>query len=144
MLPEKLGIAPTKKVTAAFRMLAYGIPADLVDDHLAMSESQAIECVKRFAVAIVRVFGATYLRAPNAEDTARLLEENKARGFPGMLGSIDCMHWTWQNFPAAWHGQFKGHMKDSTIILKAVADYETWIWHAFFGMTGSCNDLNVL
>ena len=25
-----------------------------------------------------------------------------------------------------------------------MADYETWIWHAFFGMPGSCNDINVL
>ena len=78
-----------QKVTAALRMLAYGIPADLVDDHLAMGESQAIMCVKRFAVGIVQVFGPEYLRAPNAEDTARFLEFNKARGFPGMLGSID-------------------------------------------------------
>jgi hypothetical protein len=75
-------------------MMAYGIPADLVDDHLAMGESQAIKCVKRFVVAVVRVFGETYLRAPNAEDTARLLVYNKARGFLGMLGSIDCMHWS--------------------------------------------------
>ena len=50
-----------------------------------------------------------YLRAPNEEDTARLLEEKKARGFPGMLGSIDWMHWSQKNYPTAWHGQFKGH-----------------------------------
>jgi hypothetical protein len=140
----ELGHSTYQKVTAALRMMAYGIPADLVDDHLAMGESQAIKCVKRFAVAIVQVFGEEYLRSPNAQDTARLLEQNKARGFPGMLGSIDCMHWSWKNCPAAWHGQFKGHKKDSTIILEAVADYETWIWHAFFGMPGSCNDINVL
>ena len=125
-------------------MLAYGIPTDLVDDNLAMGESTAIKCVKRFVVAIVRLFGEKYLRAPNEEDTARLLEENAARGFKGMIGSIDCMHWSWKNCPSAWHGQFKGHKKDSTIILEAVADHETWIWHAFFGMSGSCNDINVL
>jgi hypothetical protein len=51
---------------------------------LAMGESQAIECVKHFAIAIVEVFGEHYLRAPNAEDTARLLAMNEARGFPGM------------------------------------------------------------
>jgi hypothetical protein len=84
------------------------------------------------------------LRAPNAQDTARLLEINANRGFPGMLGSIDCMHWSWKNCPAAWHGQFKGYKKDATIVLEAVADQETWIWHAFFGMPGSCNDINVL
>ena len=140
----ELGHSTIQKVTAALRIMAYGIPADLVDDHLAMGESQAIKCVKRFAVAVVRVFGEKYLRSPNAQDTARLLEYNKNRGFPGMLGSIDCMHWKWKNCPAAWHGQFRGHKKDSTIILEAVADHETWFWHAFFGMPGSCNDINVL
>jgi hypothetical protein len=99
----ELGHSTYQKVNAALRMLVYGIPANLIDDHLAMGESTAIKCVKRFVVAIVHVFGATYLRAPNAKDTARLLEENAAWGFPGMLGSIDCMHWSWKNCPAAWH-----------------------------------------
>ena len=140
----ELGHSTFLKVTAALRMLAYGIPADLVDDHLAMGESQAIMCVKRFAVGIVQVFGEEYLRSPTAEDAARLLAMNKARGFPGMLGSIDCMHWSWKNCPKAWHGQFHGQKKGSTIILEAVADQETWIWHAFFGMPGSLNDINVV
>ena len=48
-----------------------------------MGESQAIMCVKRFVVRIVQVFGQEYLRSPNVEDVARLLEMNKARGFPG-------------------------------------------------------------
>uniref|UniRef100_A0A453PQK3 Uncharacterized protein n=1 Tax=Aegilops tauschii subsp. strangulata TaxID=200361 RepID=A0A453PQK3_AEGTS len=70
--------------------------------------------------------------------------ESSARDFPGMLGSIDCMHWSWNNCPKAWHGQFHGQKKGSTIILEAVADQETWIWHAFFGMPGSLNDINVV
>ena len=60
----ELGHSTYQKVTAALRMLAYGIPADLVDDHLAMGESQAILCVKRFVVAIVELFGPEYLRSP--------------------------------------------------------------------------------
>jgi hypothetical protein len=52
------------------------------------------------------------------------MEVNKARGFPG-LGLIDYMHWSWKNYLAAWHGQFKRHKKDSTIILEVVADHET-------------------
>jgi hypothetical protein len=108
-------------------MLAYGIPANLIDDHLAMGESTSILCVKRFAMAIVNIFGSTYLRAPNAQDKARLLEFNADQGFSGMLGSIDCMHWSWKKCPAAWHGQFKGYKKDPTIVLEAVADHETWI-----------------
>jgi hypothetical protein len=140
----ELGHSTYQKVTAALRMLAYGIPVDLTDDNLAIGESTTIMCVKRFVVAIVNVFGSTYLRAPNAKDTARILEFNADQGFLGMLGSIDCMHWSWKNCPAAWHGQFKGHKKDVTIVLEAVADHETLIWHAFFEMPRSCNNINVL
>jgi hypothetical protein len=39
---------------------------------------------------------------------------------------------------------YKGHEKESTIILEAVASKHLWIWHAFFGMCGSHNDINVL
>ena len=61
-----------------------------------------------------------------------------------MLGSIDCMHWKWKNCPSAWKGQYCGHIRESTIILEAVASYDLWIWHAFFGLPESNNDINVL
>jgi len=88
----ELGHSTFQKVTTALRMLAYSVPPNLVDDHLAMGESQAIMCVKRFTVGIVQVFGPEYLRSPNTKDAARILEMNKSRGFPCMLGSIDYMH----------------------------------------------------
>nr|XP_051202538.1 uncharacterized protein LOC127316164 [Lolium perenne] len=62
-----------------------------------------------------------------------------------MLGSIDCMHWQWRNCPVAHAGQFtRGDIKHPTIILETVASYDRWIWHAFFGVAGSNNDINVL
>ena len=61
-----------------------------------------------------------------------------------MLGSLDCMHWRWKNCPTAWAGQYSGRSGAPTIILEAVADYDLWIWHAYFGMPGSNNDINVL
>jgi hypothetical protein len=36
------------------------------------------------------------------------------------------------------------HCREPTIILKVVASQDLWIWHAFFGMPGSLNDINVL
>jgi hypothetical protein len=39
---------------------------------------------------------------------------------------------------------YYGHVKEPTIILEAVAAHDLWIWHAFFGLPGSNNDISVL
>ena len=44
-----------------------------------------------------------------------------------MLGSLDCMHWTWKNCPKAWHGQYCGKGGDATIVFEAVASEDLWI-----------------
>ncbi|XP_020272614.1 uncharacterized protein LOC109847785 [Asparagus officinalis] len=76
----RMGLSPLQKVTAVFRMLAYGLPADATDEYVKI----------------------------------------------------------------AWSGQYTGRSGSLTIILEAVADYDLWIWHAYFGMPGTNNDINVL
>ena len=61
-----------------------------------------------------------------------------------MLGGIDCMHWERKNHPSSWQGQYRGHVKACTVLLEVVASQDFWIWHSFFGMAGSHNDINVL
>jgi hypothetical protein len=73
-----------------------------------------------------------------------ILAESAARGFPGCLGSLDCMHWGWKNCPKALAGQFKGKEKTPTIVLEAVSTHSTWIWHSYFGTSGSLNNINIL
>ncbi|XP_057779561.1 uncharacterized protein LOC130998146 [Salvia miltiorrhiza] len=66
-------------------------------------------------------------------------------GFPGMLGSLDCMHWAWKNYLVAWHDAYtREDQGESTIILEVVASQDLWIWHAIFGVASSNNDINVL
>ena len=141
----KKGLSPLTKCTAAVRMLAYGIAADCVDEYLKIGESTALECMKNFCAGVVQTFGEEYLRKPTQADVDRLLAVAEARDFPGMLGRIHCMHWEWKNCPTGWKGEFaKGNYKVPTLILEAVASYDLWIWHAFFGCPGTINDLQVL
>ncbi|XP_050286616.1 uncharacterized protein LOC126725756 isoform X1 [Quercus robur] len=141
---KKLGLSSFQKITAALRMLAYGVTGDFMDEYVRIGETTALQSLEKFVTAVGDIFSEEYLRKPNNEDIARLLAHGKRRGFPGMLGSIDCMHWKWKNCPCAWKGQYCGHIREPTIILEAVASYDLWIWHAFFGLPGSNNDINVL
>jgi hypothetical protein len=81
-----LGLSSLQKITAAFRMLSYGVAADATDDYVRIGESTAIESLRRFVSAVVEVFGEEYLRSPNEDDIARLLAIGDSRGFPGILG----------------------------------------------------------
>ncbi|KAL9453646.1 hypothetical protein AB3S75_009286 [Citrus x aurantiifolia] len=110
----RLRLSGLQKITTVFQMLADGMPADATNE------------------------------SPNANDVAKLLHVGKEHGFPGMLGSLDCMHLKWKNYPTAWAGQYAGRSGTPTIIMEAVVDYDLRIWHAHFGFPGSNNDINVL
>ncbi|GKB01590.1 ALP1-like protein [Tanacetum coccineum] len=45
-----------------------------------------------------------------------------------------------------YHGRDNtvGVIKNTSIMLEAVASQDLWIWHAFFGIAGANNDINVL
>ncbi|XP_024980844.1 uncharacterized protein LOC112517690 [Cynara cardunculus var. scolymus] len=127
----------------AIRQLAYGIHVDHYDEYLCVAESIVFDF---FCQGVIQIFGKQYLRKPNATDIQRLLQMHEQRHrFPGMLGSLDCINWEWKNCPIAWKGQFtRGDHGFPTIILEAVASIDLWIWHAFFRIAGSRNDINIL
>jgi hypothetical protein len=141
----RVSLSPLQKCTTTMRMLAYGTPADALDEYLKIGKCTALECLDKFANRVIEVFGGEYLRRPTQEDIECLLQVNESRGFPGMLGSIDCMYWRWEKCPLAWRGQFtRGDYGVPTMVLEVVAFRDLHIWHAFFGAAGSNNDFNVL
>ncbi|XP_071727367.1 uncharacterized protein [Rutidosis leptorrhynchoides] len=135
-----------QKCTAAIRQMAYGTTPDMFDEYIKIGEKTAALCLDYFCKCVFHLFEREYLRKPTAEDIARLYNFHAQKhGLPGMLGSIDCMHWEWKNCPVAWQGQYtRGDKKGPSIMLEAVASQDLWIWHGFFGMAGANNDTNVL
>ncbi|KAL6554254.1 hypothetical protein OROMI_019927 [Orobanche minor] len=56
------GLSSLQKMTAALRILAYGTPADAIDNYVRISESRAIESLKKFVKTIVEIVAEEYLR----------------------------------------------------------------------------------
>ncbi|XP_019107974.1 uncharacterized protein LOC104906664 [Beta vulgaris subsp. vulgaris] len=138
-------LSPLQKCVSAIRLLAYGVAGDVVDEYVRIAGNTSLQCLKNFCKCVIEVFEPHYLRRPTVDDTRRLLQIGESRRFPGMLSSIDCMHWQWDKCPMAWQGQYTGgHQGVPTMILEVVASYDLWIWHAYFGVARSNNDINVL
>lgn len=52
-----LGHSALKKITAALHMLAYGVPADSLDDWLHIADSTTIMSLRKFVKAVIEIFG---------------------------------------------------------------------------------------
>ena len=108
------------------QQLAYGGSADMFDEYLNVAETTGCECLKNFCQGVRETFGDTYPRKPTAANCQVLLDlHGMTHNFSEMLGSINCMHWQWKNFPIAWRDQFTTGLKGThpTVILRA----QLWI-----------------
>ena len=72
----QLGFSPLHKCTVALKMLAYGVPADELDDHLKMGESTVLETLKEFVMTVIEVFSKEFLRPPRSEEIEHILSIN--------------------------------------------------------------------
>ncbi|GJW50284.1 RNA-directed DNA polymerase, eukaryota [Tanacetum coccineum] len=120
---RQLGISSLMKCTSAIRQLAYGSVPDSLDEYLQMGATTARKSLQIFCKVIMNLYGEEFLRKPTYTDMEKhYARHDEKHGFPGMLGSIDY----------------------SFILLEAIATNDLWIWHAFFGVSGINNDVNVL
>ncbi|GJT11558.1 ALP1-like protein isoform X1 [Tanacetum coccineum] len=141
------GISPLIKCTSAIRQLAYGVNASFLDEYMQISEISSRMSLDHFCQAVMEIYGPEFLRKPTVTDVEKLYRHHEeTHGFPGMLGSLDCTDWEWFGCPYAFKGQYvrRDHGSNPFILLEAVASQDLWIWHAFFGVARSNNDINVL
>ncbi|KAF0736975.1 hypothetical protein Ae201684P_000701 [Aphanomyces euteiches] len=139
-----MGISSLTKIACAVRQLTSGVSPNELDDKYRMAPSTGLETLKRFCSSIIAIYGDSVLRFPNEADLNNLLAGGLSSGFPGCIGSIDCMHWEWKNCPSGWKGMFQGKDKVPTVVLEAIADHQCRFWHFNFGSPGTLNDINIL
>ncbi|KAI3507882.1 hypothetical protein L1887_22877 [Cichorium endivia] len=97
------GFSTYQKVSAALRLIATGQTSDSTDDYIKMADRTSREYTYLFAKYVIELYGHIYLRRPTKSDVEELyVAHHAAHGFPGMLGSLDCTHWAWENCPSAW------------------------------------------
>nr|GEV86448.1 hypothetical protein [Tanacetum cinerariifolium] len=102
-----MNISALMKCTVAICQFAYGSTADAFDEYLQMSEHTARDALFFFNMCIIELYMPKYLRKPTSEDVVNIQQKhNNVHCFSGMLGSIDCMHWEWKNYPVVWQGQY--------------------------------------
>jgi hypothetical protein len=80
-------------VYTALLQLAYDMRAYTIYEYLKLGKTTALECLGYYCSGIIECLENEFLRRPTIADTQRLLDKAEEREFPGMLGSIDCMHW---------------------------------------------------
>ena len=138
------GLSSYHKMCTSMQFLAYSIVTGSFNQYIWIGESTLLDYVKHFCQDIVMVFEPTYLRKQIANDIEKLLQVTKACVFRGMLGSLDCMYWEWNNCPTTNVGAYRRRNKWCIMILEAIVSYDIWICHAFFGLPSTNNNVNVL
>nr|GEU56127.1 hypothetical protein [Tanacetum cinerariifolium] len=92
------------------------------------------------------VVSREYLRKLTMTDVVKLYRHHKEKHeFSEMLRSLDCMDWEWFGCSCAYKAQYvrRDHGLNPFVLLE-VSLQDLWISHAFFGVVGSNNDVNVL
>ncbi|GKE40849.1 putative nuclease HARBI1 [Tanacetum coccineum] len=116
----KAGIFSLVKCTSVVHQLAYGAIPDNLDEYLQIEDKTSRDCLMDFCNEVMELYGEEFF--------------------------IDCTKWSWAQCPTAYRAQFSTGDSGSKpfILFEAVASQDLWIWHAFFGVAGSNNDINVL
>ena len=69
------GFSAYQKMSAAMRVIAYGVPADYAYEYIHIGEDTTMKCICIFPKTMIRVFGPEYLRAPNEDEVKKLTRQ---------------------------------------------------------------------
>nr|KAJ0204335.1 hypothetical protein LSAT_V11C500246000 [Lactuca sativa] len=103
-----------------------------------MSERTGRECTYLFCQYVIELYRDIYL-----QHLTKVMSNNCMPHIKLNMVFQGCLEWA--IYPNVWHGEFtRGDQGFPTDILEVVVSHDLWFWHAFFGMTGSNNNRNVI
>ena len=138
------GPSALQKMVSVLRLICYGCACDSVTEYTGVKAECAREALYSFCKFICRWYGPQFLGRWGEEELRKEMDENEKRGFPGMMGSIDCTHWRWKNCPIAWQGMYQDRHHNRSIVAEAIAGHDMYFFQAFVGLPGSLNDINIM
>jgi hypothetical protein len=141
----RVPVSPTMQLLTTLRLLRTGMAAKQLDDAAGIAPSTILQ---KFRVVVrsicVRLAPDFLPSTARTDDLNAELKRNEARGFPGCIGSLDCMHVRWAKCPKRYQPQYQGRSKYCSIVIEAVAHQSLLCTHLFVGRPGAENDINVL
>jgi hypothetical protein len=143
----RIGNTTDQKLLVCFRRLANGVPFSHLEDLARMSGESQRQVFGMFLNAVKNRVGPRYLkREPTLSELEAISDDHAYLGFPGFIGSLDCMNIKWKQCTNAYKGQLQNpnNLKLATISCEAVADLNIYCNHWFVGRAGTKNDLTVI
>lgn len=126
-------LSAIQKMIEVLRMLAYGMPTESINEYVKIAKSTTIETPKKFRRRVLQI-----LQLHWDCQMKQILPGSymwQARAFPGMLGSLDCMHWRWEKCPTTYHNIYTGHVKSPphtwSCCLIWFMDLACFLWEAY-------------
>lgn len=126
------------------RCIAYGSPADSLDEYCALGESTTMRALKELCSSTVACFASEWLRGPNESELRDIESQSRRVGFAGCIGALDCAGWDWSACPRALQGAMNGKERRPVVRMEVICVMNPRIWHLCFGFPRSMSDLNIL
>ena len=139
----KLYVPLELKILGALRVLGRGSVFDDIAEITFASESLHEEFFHQFCCKIVTLYDQFVYAPRTSVELARVESVYRQMGFPGCVGSIDCVHVAWEGCPALWRNHYKGAKGYPSIAYEVVCDHNLFILATTCGFSGTTNDKTI-
>ena len=133
------------KILATLRVLGRGYCFDGVEELTLISAQVLRLFFRKFCTLYSQANFAKYCSPPNTElEIANALSVYTKLGFPGCIGSADCVHIRWERCPVEQRSFYKGKEGYPTLSYEVTVDHRKKIIAATQGPPGCRNDKTIV